>query len=85
MSSHVAPAPPRPASPVTAPAAAAEVVRVEHLSKRFGDVLAVDNLTFALHRGTVTGFLGPNGAGKTTTLRMLLGLVQPTAGTALVF
>src|SRR5688572_14839091 len=61
------------------------VVRTEHLSKRFGDVLAVDDLSFALERGTVTGFLGPNGAGKTTTLRMLLHLVQPTAGRALVF
>jgi len=60
-------------------------VAVEHLSKRFGKLLAVDDLTFALQAGTVTGFLGPNGAGKTTTLRMLLGLVRPTAGTALVF
>ena len=61
------------------------VVQAEHLSKRFGDVLAVDDLSFTLERGTVTGFLGPNGAGKTTTLRMLLHLVQPTAGRALVF
>ena len=61
------------------------VVRTEHLSKRFGDLVAVDDLSFALERGTVTGFLGPNGAGKTTTLRMLLHLVQPTAGRALVF
>ena len=61
------------------------VVCTEHLSKRFGDLVAVDDLSFALERGTVTGFLGPNGAGKTTTLRMLLHLVQPTAGRALVF
>ena len=61
------------------------VIRAEHLTKRFGDVLAVDDLSFALQRGTVTGFLGPNGAGKTTTLRMLLHLVQPTSGQALVF
>jgi ABC-2 type transport system ATP-binding protein len=60
------------------------VVRAEHLTKRFGDVLAVDDLSFALERGTVTGFLGPNGAGKTTTLRMLLQLVEPTSGRALV-
>jgi ABC-2 type transport system ATP-binding protein len=60
-------------------------VRAEHLTKRFGDVLAVDDLSFELERGTVTGFLGPNGAGKTTTLRMLLHLVQPTSGQALVF
>jgi ABC-2 type transport system ATP-binding protein len=61
------------------------VVQAEHLTKRFGDLLAVDDLGFALERGTVTGFLGPNGAGKTTTLRMLLHLVQPTSGQALVF
>ena len=59
-----------------AAAARPEVVSVEHLSKRFGSLLAVDDLTFALEPGTVTGFLGPNGAGKTTTLRMLLGLVR---------
>ena len=63
----------------------AAVVRAEHLSKRFGDLRAVDDLTFSLKRGTVTGFLGPNGAGKTTTLRMLLHLVEPSAGRALVF
>jgi ABC-2 type transport system ATP-binding protein len=56
-----------------------------HLTKRYGDVVAVDDLTFALEPGSVTGFLGPNGAGKTTTLRMLLGLARPTAGGALVF
>jgi ABC-2 type transport system ATP-binding protein len=61
------------------------VVSVQGLTKRYGDVLAVDDLTFALGTGTVTGFLGPNGAGKTTTLRMLLGLSEPTAGEALVF
>jgi ABC-2 type transport system ATP-binding protein len=62
-----------------------QVVTVNSLTKRFGEVLAVDDLTFSLHRGTVTGFLGPNGAGKTTTLRLLLGLAEPTAGEALVF
>ena len=61
------------------------VVQAEHLTKRFGDLVAVDDLSFALERGTVTGFLGPNGAGKTTTLRMLLHLVEPTSGRALVF
>jgi ABC-2 type transport system ATP-binding protein len=54
------------------------------LSKRFGRVLAVDDLSFSVLSGRVTGFLGPNGAGKTTTLRMLLGLVRPTAGTATI-
>jgi ABC-2 type transport system ATP-binding protein len=58
------------------------VITIEGLTKRFGDVLAVDNLSFEVDQGTVVGFLGPNGAGKTTTLRMLLGLVTPTAGTA---
>jgi ABC-2 type transport system ATP-binding protein len=57
-------------------------IDVHGLSKRFGDVLAVDGLGFEVEEGTVVGFLGPNGAGKTTTLRMLLGLVTPTAGTA---
>jgi ABC-2 type transport system ATP-binding protein len=61
------------------------VVVAEELTKRFGDVLAVDDLSFTLQRGSVTGFLGPNGAGKTTTLRMLVGLVRPTGGTAHVF
>jgi ABC-2 type transport system ATP-binding protein len=61
------------------------VVRVEGLTKRFGDVVAVENLSFRLAAGTVTGFLGPNGAGKSTTLRLLLGLAEPTTGEALVF
>jgi ABC-2 type transport system ATP-binding protein len=56
-----------------------------NLTKRYGDVIAVDGLTFALEPGTITGFLGPNGAGKTTTLRLLLGLAEPTTGTAAVF
>jgi ABC-2 type transport system ATP-binding protein len=58
------------------------VITIERLSKRFGEVVAVDDLSFEVDQGTVTGFLGPNGAGKTTTLRMLLGLVTPTAGSA---
>ena len=70
--------------PPAARADSGAVVQAESLTKRFGDVVAVDDLSFALERGTVTGFLGPNGAGKTTTLRMLLHLVQPTAGRALV-
>jgi len=52
------------------------------LTKRFGDITAVDDLNLELRAGTITGLLGPNGAGKTTTLRMLLGLVAPTAGQA---
>jgi len=54
------------------------------LTKRFGHVAAVSDLSFTVPAGTVTGFLGPNGAGKTTTLRMLLGLVQPSSGTATI-
>jgi ABC-2 type transport system ATP-binding protein len=50
------------------------------LTKRYADVVAVDDLTFSVREGSVTGFLGPNGAGKTTTLRMVLGLARPTAG-----
>jgi ABC-2 type transport system ATP-binding protein len=68
-----------------APVGAPEpVVIVRDLSKRYGPVIAVERLTFALERGSVTGFLGPNGAGKTTTLRLLLGLAEPSNGEALV-
>ena len=59
-------------------------IYVYGLVKRFGPVAAVDGLSFDVQPGTVTGFLGPNGAGKTTTLRMLLGLVNPDAGTATI-
>jgi ABC-2 type transport system ATP-binding protein len=61
------------------------IVSVRGLTKRFGDVTAVRDLSFDVEAGTVTGFLGPNGAGKTTTLRLLLGLARPTSGDALVF
>ena len=61
------------------------VVKAESLTKRFGEVSAVTDLSFALEAGTITGFLGPNGAGKTTTLRMILGLAAPSSGRALVF
>jgi ABC-2 type transport system ATP-binding protein len=60
------------------------VVAIEGLTKRFGAVTAVDDLTFTVAPGRVTGFLGPNGAGKTTTLRLLLGLATPDAGTATI-
>jgi ABC-2 type transport system ATP-binding protein len=56
------------------------VIEVKDLSKRFGKVLAVDDLSFRAEPGTITGFLGPNGAGKSTTLRSALGLVHPDAG-----
>ena len=73
--------------PLTRPAedsAQAGRIVVEALSKSFGSVHAVRNLTFTVEPGSVTGFLGPNGAGKTTTLRMLLGLVHPTSGRATI-
>lgn len=59
-------------------------IEVRGLTKRFGDLTAVDSLDLDVEPGRVTGFLGPNGSGKTTTLRMLLGLVRPTAGTATI-
>jgi ABC-2 type transport system ATP-binding protein len=61
-----------------------EVIEIEALTKRFGAVDAVSDLSFTVQPGQVTGFLGPNGAGKTTTLRMLLGLVAPTSGRATI-
>ena len=60
------------------------VIEFSNITKTFGNVTAVDNLSFTVEPGRVTGFLGPNGAGKTTTLRMLLGLVAPTSGTATI-
>lgn len=58
------------------------VIEIQSLTKRFGGTTAVDDLSFRVEPGVVTGFLGPNGAGKTTTLRTLVGLVQPTSGSA---
>jgi ABC-2 type transport system ATP-binding protein len=60
-------------------------IRVEHLSKRFSTTLAVDDLSLAVPAGEIFGFLGPNGAGKSTTIRLLLGLLRPTQGTAWIF
>jgi ABC-2 type transport system ATP-binding protein len=62
----------------------ARVIEVQDLTKRFGDVLAVDGLSFTVERGEIFGLLGPNGAGKTTTIQLLLGLTTPTAGSARV-
>jgi ABC-2 type transport system ATP-binding protein len=59
-------------------------VRAEHLTKKFGDFTAVDDISFEVDTGAVVGYLGPNGSGKTTTMRMLLGLLTPTAGKARV-
>ena len=60
------------------------MLKVDHLTKRYGSIVAVDGLSFEVGPGRVTGFLGPNGAGKTTTLRMLLGLAAPDGGTATI-
>ncbi|MDQ2050467.1 ABC transporter ATP-binding protein [Natronolimnohabitans sp. A-GB9] len=58
------------------------VIRIDGLTKRYGDVTANDDVTFDVYSGEIFGYLGPNGAGKTTTIRLLLGLIKPTAGTA---
>ena len=59
----------------------APAISVSNLSKRYGDVLAVNDASFEVPLGTICGFVGPNGSGKTTTIRMLLGLIKPTSGT----
>src|ERR1700746_245868 len=60
------------------------VIALQHLSKSFGDVHAVQDLSLQIERGSIFGFLGPNGAGKTTTMRMLCGLTHPTGGHAII-
>jgi len=60
------------------------VIEVEHLTKRYGPVTAVDDISFSVQRGEILGFLGPNGAGKTTTMRVLTGYMPPTDGKAVV-
>jgi ABC-2 type transport system ATP-binding protein len=60
------------------------MIEAQGLTKRYGDTLAVDHLSFAVEPGKITGFLGPNGAGKTTTMRLILGLDRPTSGTVTV-
>lgn len=61
-----------------------EVIKVENLTRRFGEFVAVDHVNFAVNEGEVVGYLGPNGSGKTTTIRMLLGLLEPDEGKAAV-
>ncbi len=60
------------------------MIEVRDLTKRYGEKLAVDNLSFTVEAGRVTGFLGPNGAGKSTTMRLILGLDYPESGTATI-
>jgi len=62
----------------------AEMIAIRNLTKRFGSIVAVDDVSFAVGRGEVLGFLGPNGAGKSTTMKMLAGFLAPTSGTAAV-
>jgi ABC-2 type transport system ATP-binding protein len=60
------------------------MIEAENLAKKYGDKKAVDDISFTVAPGKVTGFLGPNGAGKSTTMRMIVGLDRPTAGTVTV-
>ena len=60
------------------------VITVEHLTKHYGRIAAVDDISFEVHKGEILGFLGPNGAGKTTTMRILTGYMPPTSGRATV-
>ena len=60
------------------------MIEAKGLSKRYGDSVAVDDVSFSVGSGEVVGFLGPNGAGKTTTMRLLTGFLPPTAGTAVI-
>src|SRR6202046_183495 len=60
------------------------MIEANHLSKRYGNMVAVDEISFVVQPGRVTGFLGPNGAGKSTTMRMILGLDAPSAGSVLI-
>lgn len=61
------------------------IVQVRHLTKRFGDFVAVNDISFDIQPGEILGLLGPNGAGKTTTIQMMLGLITPTGGTIRMF
>ena len=72
------------AAPRRPAATAGPAIQVAGLRKKFGRVAAVDDVSFTVSYGRITGFLGPNGAGKTTTLRMILGLIRPDAGSAVI-
>ena len=62
-----------------------QIIKIEKLTKNFGDTTAVNELGFSVARGETVGLLGPNGAGKTTTIQMLLGLTKPTSGDIRIF
>ena len=70
--------------PAVASPSASDAIEVRGLTRRFGEFVAVDNVSFDVRRGEIFGFLGSNGAGKSTTIRMLCGLLAPTSGTATV-
>ncbi|MFT7485218.1 MAG: ABC-type Fe3+/spermidine/putrescine transport system ATPase subunit, partial [Candidatus Paceibacteria bacterium] len=72
------PEPPRSLSQSRCPVSLPRVITANHLTRRFGDLVAVDDISFQIGRGEVVGFLGPNGAGKTTTLRILAGFLPAT-------
>jgi ABC-type multidrug transport system ATPase subunit len=78
------PASPRAGAARSRPPATPPAIEVAGLTKRFGPTVAVQDLSFTVSYGRITGLLGPNGAGKTTTLRALLGLTRPDAGTAVI-
>jgi ABC-2 type transport system ATP-binding protein len=78
----VAPAPQRQPGPA---APGRPVIEMKGVTKRFGDAVAVENLTFNVHEGEIFGFIGPSGSGKTTTIRLMNGTYQPTEGTATIF
>ncbi|HSW88336.1 MAG TPA: ATP-binding cassette domain-containing protein, partial [Candidatus Saccharimonadales bacterium] len=61
------------------------ILEADRLTKKFGDFVAVDAISFSLQEGEILGFLGPNGAGKTTTIQMLLGVLTPTSGDVVYF
>ncbi|MBS1120022.1 MAG: transporter related protein [Deltaproteobacteria bacterium] len=71
-------------SSIDPPSAGAPIISAEHLSRRFGDLVAVRDVSLEVHRGEIFGILGPNGAGKSTTIRMLCGILDPSSGTATV-
>src|SRR3954447_26335090 len=61
-----------------------DMIEIDHATKRYGDKVAVDDVSFVVQPGIVTGFLGPNGAGKSTTMPLILGLDAPSSGSALI-
>jgi ABC-2 type transport system ATP-binding protein len=76
---------PRTPTEGTQPLTAQPIIQVENLTKRFNDLIAVDDVSFTVHTGEILGLLGPNGAGKTTVIQLLLGLTTPTAGAVSLF